>query len=41
MSGEVTCWLNKLPDPWTPAGTNGGIIASGAGAENSVFIAVC
>lgn len=41
VSGEITCWINNLPDYWTRAGTNGGIIGSGAGPAKSVFIAVC
>lgn len=41
VSGEITCWINNLPDFWTPAGTNDGIIGSGAGPAESVFIAVC
>ncbi|KND93383.1 Lipase 1 [Tolypocladium ophioglossoides CBS 100239] len=36
---EIRCWLNNLPEPWSPAGTNNGIIGSGAGPAKSVFIA--
>ncbi|KAJ6439023.1 Lipase 1 [Purpureocillium lavendulum] len=38
-SGEIRCWLNNLPEPWSPAGTNNSIIGSGAGPARSVFIA--
>ncbi len=38
-SGETICWINNLPKPWSPAGTNNSIIASGAGKSESVFIA--
>ncbi|KAJ6438913.1 Lipase 1 [Purpureocillium lavendulum] len=39
QSGEMRCWLNNLPKPWSPAGTNNSIIGSGAGPAKSVFIA--
>jgi hypothetical protein len=39
-TGETTCWLNNLPNPWSPAGTNNSIIASGAGRAISVYLAV-
>lgn len=39
-TGMIICWLNNLPDPWSPAGTNNSIIGSGAGPADSVFIAV-
>jgi hypothetical protein len=39
-TGEMHCWLNNLPNPWSPAGTNGDIIASGAGPSAQVYIAV-
>ncbi|PNY28627.1 Lipase 1 [Tolypocladium capitatum] len=38
-TGEIRCWLNNLPKPWSPAGTNNSIIGSGAGPAKSVFIA--
>ncbi|KAL4861685.1 SGNH hydrolase-type esterase domain-containing protein [Aspergillus spectabilis] len=38
-NGEIRCWINNLPEPWSPAGTNGDIIGSGAGREESVFLA--
>jgi hypothetical protein len=39
-NGEIRCWINNLPEPWSPAGTNEDIIGSGAGREESVFLAV-
>lgn len=39
VSGKVTCWLNNLPKPWSPAGNNSGIIASGAGRGQTVYLA--
>ncbi|KAH8671546.1 hypothetical protein BX600DRAFT_496225 [Xylariales sp. PMI_506] len=38
-TGMIVCWLNNLPDAWSPAGTNNSIIWSGAGPAESVFIA--
>jgi hypothetical protein len=38
-TGQLTCWLNNLPGDWAPAGTNNGIIASGAGSARSVYLA--
>ncbi|KAL4941314.1 SGNH hydrolase-type esterase domain-containing protein, partial [Aspergillus oleicola] len=38
-SGQIRCWINNLPEPWSPAGGNGDIIGSGAGREESVFLA--
>jgi hypothetical protein len=40
VSGETICWLNNLPDPWSPAGSNNSIIASGAGPAQAVYLAV-
>lgn len=40
QTGMIVCWLNNLPEPWSPAGTNNSIIGSGAGPADSVFIAV-
>lgn len=40
ITGETRCWLNNLPNPWSPAGNNNSIIASGAGPGKSVFFAV-
>jgi GDSL-like lipase/acylhydrolase family protein/VCBS repeat protein len=39
ISGETRCWINNLPNPWSPAGSNNDIIASGAGQGRSVFFA--
>ncbi|KAK7973640.1 elongation factor Tu GTP binding domain-containing protein [Apiospora arundinis] len=38
-TGMLICWLNNLPEPWSPAGTNDSIIGSGAGRAESVFLA--
>ncbi|KAK1497899.1 hypothetical protein CABS01_10877 [Colletotrichum abscissum] len=38
-NGEIRCWINNLPAPWSPAGTNNSIIGSGAGVAESVFLA--
>lgn len=40
-TGEIKCWLNNLPEPWSPAGTNNSIIGSGAGRGQTVYLAVC
>ncbi|TIC96910.1 hypothetical protein CH35J_007763 [Colletotrichum higginsianum] len=39
-NGEIRCWINNLPAPWSPAGTNNSIIGSGAGVAESVFLAL-
>lgn len=39
-TGEIRCWINNLPEPWSPAGNNDGVIGSGAGAAASIFLAV-
>ncbi|KAH8894324.1 integrin alpha N-terminal domain-containing protein [Thozetella sp. PMI_491] len=39
VTGEIRCWLNNLPQAWSPAGTNNSIIGSGVGPEESIFIA--
>lgn len=38
-TGELRCWLNKLPGGWTAAGSNNSIISSGAGKGDTVFLA--
>ncbi|KAK1523960.1 uncharacterized protein CCOS01_09047 [Colletotrichum costaricense] len=38
-NGEIRCWINNLPAPWSPAGTNNSIIGSDAGVAESVFLA--
>lgn len=38
-TGALTCWLNKLPGAFVSAGSNSGIIASGAGVGESIFFA--
>ncbi|EGX89576.1 lipolytic protein G-D-S-L family [Cordyceps militaris CM01] len=38
-TGEIRCWLNNLPKPWSPAGTNNSIIGSGAGRGETVYLA--
>lgn len=38
-SGELICYKNNYPDLYTPCGTNGGVIASGAGSRDQVFFA--
>lgn len=40
-TGEIRCWLNNLPDGWTPAGNNNSVIGSGAGPSDVVYLAVC
>lgn len=39
-TGEIRCWINNLPEPWSKAGNNDDIIGSGAGPADSVFLAV-
>ncbi|KAK2029622.1 hypothetical protein LX32DRAFT_616739 [Colletotrichum zoysiae] len=39
-TGEIRCWINNLPEPWSKAGTNDDIIGSGAGPADSIFIAL-
>jgi len=39
-TGETKCWLNNLPNAWSPAGTNNSIIASGAGRAAQIYLAV-
>ncbi|OAA72425.1 lipolytic protein G-D-S-L family [Cordyceps fumosorosea ARSEF 2679] len=41
VTGEIRCWLNNLPNPWTPAGNNDSIIGSGAGRGQTIYLAVC
>ncbi|KAL6864240.1 SGNH hydrolase-type esterase domain-containing protein [Trichoderma novae-zelandiae] len=38
-TGEIRCWLNNLPEPWSPAGTNNSIIGAGAGPAATVYLA--
>ncbi|KAF6833212.1 hypothetical protein CPLU01_05731 [Colletotrichum plurivorum] len=38
-TGEIRCWINNLPEPWSKAGNNDDIIGSGAGPADSVFLA--
>ncbi|KAM3459126.1 hypothetical protein MY3296_000273 [Beauveria thailandica] len=38
-TGEIRCWLNNIPEPWTPAGTNNSIIGSGAGRGETIYLA--
>lgn len=40
-TGEIKCWLNNLPEPWSSAGTNNSIIGSGVGRGQTVYLAVC
>ncbi|KAF9774187.1 hypothetical protein IL306_007863 [Fusarium sp. DS 682] len=39
-TGEITCWLNNLPKPWSKAGNSNGIIGSGAGPAKTIYLAV-
>lgn len=39
QTGEIRCWLNNLPEPWSPAGTNNSIIGSGVGPRKTIFLA--
>lgn len=39
-TGEIRCWLNNLPEPWSPAGNNDGIIGSGVGPARTIYLAV-
>lgn len=39
-TGMLVCWINNLPEPWPPAGTNDSIIGSGAGRAESIVLAV-
>ncbi|KAJ4208903.1 hypothetical protein NW759_013504 [Fusarium solani] len=38
-TGEIGCWLNNLPKPWSPAGNNNSIIGSGVGPAKTIFLA--
>ncbi|KAF5019289.1 hypothetical protein F66182_8707 [Fusarium sp. NRRL 66182] len=39
-TGEIRCWINNLPDHWTPAGSNSnGVIGSGVGPAETIYIA--
>ncbi|CAI6088155.1 unnamed protein product, partial [Clonostachys chloroleuca] len=38
-NGEIRCWLNNLPKPWSPVGNNNSIIGSGAGPSKTVYLA--
>lgn len=38
-TGRLVAWLNNLPGAWSPAGSDGGVIADGAGAGDTVFFA--
>ncbi|CCT67685.1 uncharacterized protein FFUJ_14670 [Fusarium fujikuroi IMI 58289] len=38
-TGEITCWLNNLPKPWSKAGKNNGIIGSGVGPAKTIYLA--
>ncbi|KAI8721439.1 SGNH-hydro domain-containing protein [Fusarium sp. LHS14.1] len=38
-TGEIRCWLNDLPKPWSPAGNNNSIIGSGVGPAETIFLA--
>ncbi|KAH7006558.1 SGNH hydrolase-type esterase domain-containing protein [Fusarium venenatum] len=39
-TGEIRCWINNLPDHWTPAGGNSnGVIGSGVGPAETIYIA--
>ncbi|KAJ4199065.1 hypothetical protein NW767_008648 [Fusarium falciforme] len=38
-TGEIRCWLNNLPKPWSPAGNNNSIIGSGVGPAKTIFLA--
>ncbi|KAH7303224.1 hypothetical protein B0I35DRAFT_498648 [Stachybotrys elegans] len=38
-TGEIRCWLNNLPEPWSPAGNNDSIIGSGVGPARTIFLA--
>ncbi|XEU97523.1 hypothetical protein FSHL1_002809 [Fusarium sambucinum] len=39
-TGEIRCWINNLPDDWTPAGGNSnGVIGSGVGPAETIYIA--
>ncbi|UZP45216.1 hypothetical protein NXS19_013028 [Fusarium pseudograminearum] len=38
-TGEITCWLNNLPKPWSKAGNNNGIIGSGVGPAKTIYLA--
>ncbi|KAJ3497498.1 hypothetical protein NLG97_g1847 [Lecanicillium saksenae] len=43
QNGEIHCWINNLPEPWTPAGTNTGamkgVIGSGVDQGKKVYLA--
>ncbi|KAF4990980.1 hypothetical protein FDECE_14187 [Fusarium decemcellulare] len=38
-TGEIRCWLNNLPKPWSPAGNNHSTIGSGVGPVKTIFLA--
>ncbi|KAJ3565378.1 hypothetical protein NPX13_g7525 [Xylaria arbuscula] len=38
-TGEIRCWLNNLPEPWSPAGNNNSIIGSGVGPAKTIYLA--
>ncbi|KAL0929864.1 uncharacterized protein CTRU02_215073 [Colletotrichum truncatum] len=38
-TGEIRCWLNNLPKPWSPAGNNNSIIGSGVGPAKTIYLA--
>lgn len=43
-TGEIRCWMNNLPDVWTPAGNNTGdrkgVIGSGVTGAKKIYLAV-
>lgn len=39
-SGEIRCWLNNMPEPWSPAGNNNAVIGSGVTRSERVYLAV-
>lgn len=38
-TGEIRCWINNLPNPWSPAGNNNAVIGSGVGPGKTIFLA--
>ncbi|KAL6354196.1 hypothetical protein LRP88_12530 [Fusarium phalaenopsidis] len=38
-SGEILCWINNLPEHWTEAGNNKGVIGSGVTGSKYVYLA--
>ncbi|KAK7955848.1 carbohydrate esterase family 3 protein [Apiospora aurea] len=38
-TGEIRCWLNNMPEPWSPAGTNNSIIGSGVLPAKFIYMA--